>query len=144
MIKREDFNIAVNWILDRTPNTPDIHVTAEQILEAFNCVYSATQKAKASFLVPDLFPGTPLECLYIDNKLIENLQTTPSNAMSFECSKEALIAIGHALYNEMLATGTDVVHKLISNDKSEVIIFKQTARGTVLQATGITLLPDSD
>lgn len=140
---RANFDTAAAWVQSRIPADLATQVSKKEIENAFSAMSALIPKAKATFLIPDLFPGVTLEVLYVHNRTEHStdikINDTAIRALSLTVS--ALKAIGMAIEKEMRDSNNEIVHYPLS-DESEIVVFLPEVRSVVLQATGTTLLPD--
>lgn len=143
---RAKFDTAADWVNSRIPSVLAHPTLTNEIEHAFAMLNTLILKAKATFLIPDLFPGVALEVLYIHNDVDRSIDVGINDTLSSlreegQLAPSALTAIGTAIAKEMQASRTDTVRYPV-NDESLVIVFLPEVRSVVLQATGTTLLPD--
>ncbi len=138
---RDDFDKSVGWVQERIPGDLARAVSTADLKSAFHALSALPDRASATFLVPDLFPGVSLETLYVHNSSSHSSDGWVSDTMMQpgSVSPMALTAIGTAIAKELQDTGTDMVHYPLDGG-SEVIVYTPDVRSTVLHATGTTLL----
>lgn len=143
---RAKFDTAADWVNSRIPPVLAHPTLTSEIEHAFAMLNTLILKAKATFLIPDLFPGVALEVLYIHYAIDRSIDMGINDTLSAlreegQLAPVALTAIGTAIAKEMQTSATDTVRYPV-NDESLVIVFLPEVRSVVLQATGTTLLPD--
>lgn len=139
MIERAIIDNATEWLMPRIPSALASTVAKADIVEAL-ITLSELPNVAATFLIPDLFPKIDLEVLYvhdIDSSIKDVIQKQKTDE---RCSVPALTAIGAAIRNEMVVTGTEVM-TFKPDGLAELIVFPPRVRAAVLHATGTTLLP---
>lgn len=114
-----------------------------EIAEALSALHSLAAKCRAAIMVPDLFPGSQLETIFIPAASGDGVSPIGSTKLLNEArvTVPALSAIGAALSAELERTGNDMV-RYEFDDGAEAIAYLPEVRGTVLQATGLVLLND--
>jgi hypothetical protein len=119
-------------------------ITESEIAGVIQTLHELVRKCEASIMVPDLFPGSKLEVLYIpsDNKNAAVAQQTGNAALAgTPITTAALRVIGRALEAKLSSCENDmVVYEF--DDGAKVIAYLPEVRNTVLQAVGLTLLND--
>lgn len=133
-----EFDNAASWVLDRMSRDLVKTVSSNDLINAFAGLKALSAKASATFLIPDLFPGVPLEMLFVHDTCNTN-RSKSETAVLGEISPLALTAIGSAIMTELQSTNTDMVQYPLGGE-AEVIVFLPASRSTVLHATGTTLL----
>jgi len=141
-MKTPVFNLAANWVRQRK-NVVLPSASEKEIEEALSTLHSLAAKCRAAIMVPDLFPGSPLETIFIPATSGDGLSPTGSTKLLNETlvTIPALSAIGSALTAELERTGSDMV-RYEFDDGAEAIAYRPEVQGTVLQATGLVLLND--
>ena len=137
------FDFAASWVCQRQNFTMQPSVTEGEIAQALSALHGLAARCRAAIMVPDLFPGSHLETIFIPSISTDGLSPTGSASLLGEArvTVPALSAIGAALAAEMDRTGNDMV-RYEFDDGSEAIAYLPDVRGTVLQATGLVLLND--
>ena len=137
------FNSAASWVCQRQNFTMQPSVPEGEIAEALSALHSLAAKCRAAIMVPDLFPGSQLETIFIPAASGDAVSPTGSTNLLNEArvTVPALSAIGSALSAELERTGNDMV-RYEFDDGAEAIAYLPDVRGTVLQATGLVLLND--
>ena len=92
-------------------------------------------------MIPDLFPGSEIEILFIPAPGGYSVSSVGSATLANSISVTALTVIGSALAAEMERTGTDMARYEFDN-RSQAIAYLRSVRGTVLKATNLVLLND--
>lgn len=137
------FNSAASWVCQRQNFTMQPSASEGEIAGALSALHSLAAKCRAAIMVPDLFPGSRLETIFIPAASGDDVSPTGSAKLLDEArvTVPALSAIGSALTAELERTGNDMV-RYEFDDGSEAIAYLPDVRGTVLQATGLVLLND--
>lgn len=137
------FDSAASWVCQRQNFTMQPSVSEGEIAVALSALHSLAAKCRAAIMVPDLFPGSQLETIFIPAASGDAVSPTGSTNLLNEArvTVPALSAIGSALSTELERTGNDMV-RYEFDDGAEAIAYLPDVRGTVLQATGLVLLND--
>ncbi|WP_323025721.1 hypothetical protein [Castellaniella sp.] len=143
MLEFNDFDLSTQWVRERLNPTMAALTGDEEVRQALVALNAILTGASSTFLIPDLFPGAPLDVFHVQGLSKESVELhAPGSGLLGQAglSARALSAIGAALLQEMDATGNDMVRYPLK--EAEVIIARSTVRDLILQATGITLLTD--
>lgn len=137
----QKFDYAAKWVCQRQkidmPNTAQ----EPEIAQAISTLRTLAGKCRAAVMIPDLFPGSTLETIYIPADSSDKVAAGDAGEFVGESSvtAPALTAIGAALSAELESTGNDMV--LCNLDEgAQAIAYFPEVRNTVLQATGLVLL----
>jgi len=136
----DNLDAAVGWVQSRIPSSLACAVSAGELANAIGLLSALPERTTGTVLIPDLFPGVPLETLYVHATGKKHTQHMP---LQETCNDTglcmALTAIGTAIAKELQDTKNDMCrHEL--DDGAAVFVFLPEVRPTVLQATGTALL----
>lgn len=134
------FNTAAQWVLQcHTVGTPPA-ATKNQIAESLASLYSSAGKCEACIMVPDLFPGSTLEAIYLPKLGLTRATRQADTVLTGHVvTPAALAAIGNALTTYLHQSGNDMAHYEF-DDGAQAVVYLPSERRTILQALGLTLL----
>jgi predicted regulator of Ras-like GTPase activity (Roadblock/LC7/MglB family) len=135
------FNNAASWVHSNQTIAMSSQVPDEDIARALSALHATAMQCQASVMIPDLFPGSEIEILFIPALEGRTTSTVVSANVANAISTTALSAIGSALAAEMERTGTNMARYEFDNS-SQAIAYQRCVRGTVLKATNLVLLND--
>lgn len=138
---QQKFDHAAKWVHQRQNITMSNPAQEPEIAEAIATLCNLAEKCHAAVMIPDLFPGSALETIYIPPDGGDNVSVGGGSQFlgASRITIPALSAIGVALVSELESTGNDMV--LCDLDQGgQAIAYMPEVRNTVLQSTGLVLL----
>lgn len=137
------FDHAAKWVSQRQTNLSQPSVSEAVIAETIAALEGVAGKCLAAVMLPDLFPGSRLETIYIPASDSDGLTTSSVHALSggARIATSALSAIGAALTTELTGSSNDMARYEFDNG-AQVFAYFPEARDAVLQATGLVILND--
>lgn len=137
----QKFDYAAQWVCQRQKNAMPDAAQGPEIAQTISTLCTLVGKCQAAVMIPDLFPGSALETIYIPADSSD--KATSGEAAGFVgeslVTAPALTAIGAALLAELESTGNDMV--LCNLDEgAQAIAYRPEVRNTVLQSTGLVLI----
>jgi hypothetical protein len=135
------FNTAAVWVSRRQTISMPPSVSDADVARTLFALHAASMRCQAAIMVPDLFPGSAIETLFVPAPGGNVASTVASADLADSISVTALAAIGSALAVEMEDTGNDMVRYEFDNG-SQAIAYLRDVRDTILKATNLVLLND--
>ena len=136
-----NFDSVAKWVLQHHDLGIPVAATETEISQSLATLYAAAGKCEACIMVPDLFPGSALEAIYIPKFGPTRVSpgVEPALLTANIVTPAALSAIGNALATHLQVSDNDMVHYQF-DDGPQAVIYFPAERSTVLQALGLTLL----
>lgn len=135
-----NFDYVAKWVLQHHDLSIPVSATESEIAQSLATLHAAAGKCEACIMVPDLFPGAPLEAIYIPKFGPTRVSRGVEAALTANIvTPAALSAIGNALAAYLQASDNNMVHYQF-DDGPQAVIYFPAERSTVLQALGLTLL----
>jgi hypothetical protein len=136
-----NFDYAAKWVCQRQNFTMQTQVPEIDISQALSTLHRLAGQCRAAVMIPDLFPSSRLETIYIPPENCDILSPSDSNKFvgDSRVTVPALSAIGAALIAEFDRVGKDMVLYEFP-EGSQAIAYLPEMRDVVLQATGLVLL----
>lgn len=111
----------------------------QEVVTALSSLNDLGKALSTPLLMTDVFPLVSLEVLCIPPE-VRSYAVALGDPRQIRVSHRALNAIGAAIATELEAAGDDTA-RLEMDDGTLVLVFPPDARRTVVQATGVSLLP---
>lgn len=130
---------AAVWVCSRQKPSMSDSDMLQEVVTALSSLNDLGKALSTPLLMTDVFPLVSLEVLCIPPE-VRSYAVALGDPRQIRVSHRALNAIGAAIATELEAAGDDTA-RLEMDDGTLVLVFPPDARRTVVQATGVSLLP---
>lgn len=133
------FDSTANWVCSKQNFSMPEAASETDITRTLTSLHALAQSCAAAILVPDLFPDSGIELLYVPPAGSEGVRRSAATLAREDVPPAALRAIGKALHSQMVATGADVANYKFE-DGGEAVAYFPPVRDIVMRACGVLLL----